>query len=98
MLFVFCAGCGRDLPALEAPVFDPSAAAAAAMQQYDGNGDGVIKAGELKQAPSLNFSLDRIDTNGDGVVDKEEAGVFHDAFQAAVGDNDIQKLDNLLNP
>ena len=69
---VAMAGCRFQLPALKPPPFDPDAAARAAMEQYDTNQDGVIHGNELQQAPSILFSIDRIDANGDDGASEEE--------------------------
>lgn len=39
----------------------------------------------------------KIDSNGDGVIDKEEAGVFYDKMHETKGDNEVQKLKKLMN-
>lgn len=65
-------GCSGRLPALKPPKFDPVAAAKAAMEQYDANQDGIIGGAELKDAPGISFSLDRIDTDRDDGVTEEE--------------------------
>ncbi len=77
MLFVITScllitGCRYQLPALRPPAFDPDGAAAAAMAQYDTNSDGKVDKSELKSAPGLKFSLERIDTDGDGAITAEE--------------------------
>jgi hypothetical protein len=50
--------------------------AAAAIEQYDTDGNGVIDGNEIKAAPSLNFSLGGIDANGDGQIDASEIEAF----------------------
>jgi len=42
------------------------------MEQYDTDGDGVVKGEELANAPSLNAALANLDTDGDGGVSKSE--------------------------
>jgi len=54
------------------PRIDPFAAGAAAMKQYDTNGDGTISGDELEKAPSLKKSLARIDRNEDAAVTAAE--------------------------
>lgn len=39
----------------------------------------------------------QIDSNGDGIIDKQEAGDFQDEMKAAEGSNDVQKLKTLAN-
>jgi hypothetical protein len=60
------------MPSVEFPDFDPSGSAAAAMQQYDTDGDGYVAGAELKQAPSLNATLKGLDTDNDGRVSASE--------------------------
>ena len=40
--------------------------------------------------------LAKIDTNGDSIVSKEEAAVFYDAYQAAEGSTELEKLENVI--
>jgi Ca2+-binding EF-hand superfamily protein len=69
--------------------------------KYDTDGTPGLSLEEttiaLDDLGTFDILIAKIDTNKDGVIDKEEAAVFYDALQAADGDNDIQKLDNLLN-
>ena len=65
-------GCRYQLPALKPPKFDPESAAQAALSAYDANVDGKIDKSELESAPSIRFSLDRIDADGDDAVTAEE--------------------------
>ncbi|NOX98523.1 MAG: hypothetical protein GXP30_02135 [Verrucomicrobia bacterium] len=39
----------------------------------------------------------KVDSNGDGIIDKEEAGKFQDKMEAAQGENQAQKLKTLAN-
>lgn len=72
LLLVLAAGCRYQLPALKPPKFDKETASAAAMEQYDTNSDGKIDKTELKSAPGISFSVDRIDSNEDGEITAEE--------------------------
>ena len=69
-------GCSGSLPSVHPPEIDPVAFAQAALSQYDGNGDGVIKDDELEAAPSLRFSARRIDGDNDGGITAEELKQF----------------------
>jgi hypothetical protein len=69
-------GCSSRPAAISPPDIDPEALAAAAVKQYDSNGDATIDGKELESAPSLRFSLDRIDTNGDKRIVSEEIARF----------------------
>ena len=65
-------GCSSRLPTLKPPKFDPESASAAAMEQYDENGDGKIDKDELKLAPGINSSKEEIDGNNDGAITADE--------------------------
>jgi hypothetical protein len=69
-------GCSGRPAAIAPPDFDPQGLAAAAITQYDKNGDAAIDGKELESAPSLRFSLDRIDTNRDKRIVPEEIARF----------------------
>lgn len=64
--------CNRGPVPAKQPQIDPSAAASAAMQQYDKNGDGVVSGDELEHAPGLKSALSRLDTNKDKGVNADE--------------------------
>jgi hypothetical protein len=70
------AGCSGRPSAVAPPDIDPDEVAQAAIEQYDASGDGAIDSNELKSAPSLRFSRDRIDVNDDGKLDAEEFARF----------------------
>jgi hypothetical protein len=69
-------GCSGRPSAIAPPDIDPEGLADAAIKQYDKSGDAVIDNTELEFAPSLRFSLDRIDTNGDKRIVPEEIARF----------------------
>jgi hypothetical protein len=69
-------GCSSRPSAIEPPNIEPDALAAAAVEQYDRNGDTFIDGKELEAAPSLRFSLERIDANGDHKLLAEEIAQF----------------------
>lgn len=72
----------------------------ALFQKYDT--DGVRGLGleevatSLEQEGTFKKLMSKIDTDGDAIIDPQEAAVFHDAMQAADGNNDVQKLSNIL--
>lgn len=70
------AGCSNTPPAILPPDIDPQELAQAALSQYDGDQDGLIKAEELKSAPSLRFSARRIDGDRDGGISRDELAGF----------------------
>ena len=65
-------GCSRTPPRVPAPAIDPAAAGQLAIQQYDTDGDGLIRGDELNKAPGLENALENLDTNQDGSVSAEE--------------------------
>ena len=69
-------GCSSRPSAIAPPDIEPGELAAAAIKQYDKNGDAVIDNKELEAAPSIRFSLDRIDANGDNKILSEEISQF----------------------
>jgi hypothetical protein len=70
------AGCSGRPAAIQPPDIDPQEVAAGAIEQYDTNVDGTIDQKELESAPSLRFSLDRIDANGDSKLVANEIAEF----------------------
>jgi hypothetical protein len=69
-------GCSGRPSAISPPDIDPEDVASAAVRQYDKNSDAAIDGNELESAPSLRFSLKRIDTNGDKRIVPEEIAQF----------------------
>jgi hypothetical protein len=69
-------GCSGRPAAISPPDIDPDKLAAAAVEQYDQNGDAVIDGQELESAPSLRFSRERIDANRDGKILPDEIAQF----------------------
>jgi hypothetical protein len=70
------AGCSGRPSAIAPPDIDPDGVAQAAIEQYDASGDGTIDSNEIRSAPSLRFSRDRIDTNDDGKLVAAELAQF----------------------
>lgn len=50
----------------------------------------------LEKNGAFEKLMAKIDTDGDGVVSKNEAGAFYDAFQAAEGETDLEKLESYI--
>jgi hypothetical protein len=65
-------GCSKGLPPIVAPPVDASGAGAAAVSQYDANGNGKIDGEELDKTGSLKGSLQKMDGNGDGALSADE--------------------------
>ena len=62
-------GCSRQVALTS---ISPSAAAQAAMAQYDTNKDGSLDAAELEKCPALKSALKAIDKDGNGRVSEQE--------------------------
>lgn len=73
--------CNSSPSRVNQPYIDASAAGDAAMEQYDTNGDGVVKGAELEKAPGLNAALAKLDKNGDKGVSAEEVSERVAAWQ-----------------
>jgi hypothetical protein len=66
LLLATCSGCFSSGPPREVgPSFDPAAIGAAAVKEYDTNGDGAISGPELDKVPGILNALEHYDTNGD---------------------------------
>ena len=65
-------GCSNAPPAIRPPDIDADQIATDAFSQYDRDSDGLIAGEELRAAPALKFSRDRIDQNGDKKISPEE--------------------------
>ena len=62
-------GCRAGSEAVKAPQIDPTAAAAAAISQYDGDQNGTLSKSECKGS---GFDFPRWDANSDGNLDNNE--------------------------
>ena len=65
-------GCSSGPSAVTPPSINPDGAAAAAMKQYDADGDGFIAGSELDAAVSLKAAMGTLDTDKDGKVSETE--------------------------
>ena len=74
-------GCSRGPSRIHPPAIDASAAGRLAIEQYDTDGDGLIKNAELNKAPALKAAIDNLDTNEDGGVSAEEIAARVEAWQ-----------------
>ena len=71
------AGCSSRPGRVASPDVDASAAAAAAMEQFDANSNGDLNSDELAACPALAHALPRYDSDGDKSLDvaEIEAGI-----------------------
>jgi hypothetical protein len=81
LVMVALSGCSDRPPRIYPPEIDAGSAGAAAMDQYDTNGDGQVAGEELDAAPTLRVALERLDTNGDGAVSADEVAERIRAWQ-----------------
>ena len=84
LLLLAVAGCGGGPSRVDAAALDPDAAAEAAMEQLDTDGDGVIGGGELAAAAGLGMVAEQgvLDVDKDGRVSPEEIAARVEAWQA----------------
>ena len=66
------AGCSSRPPRVVQAKIDPAAAAKAAMDAYDADGNGSLSAQELVKCPALARSIARFDANKDGSLTADE--------------------------
>lgn len=71
LILVASTGCGGP-SAVPTPRFDPSGAAARAIELHDTNADGAIDSEELESAPALKAALKTLDADNDGKVSEAE--------------------------
>jgi hypothetical protein len=72
LIFIATAiGCSRS-SVQRAVAFDPAAATATVLAQYDRNGDHKLSAQELRASAALSLSAARIDKNRDGSLSEDE--------------------------
>ena len=76
VLIVASTGCSNAPRAIRPPDIDVDQLTADAFSQCDRNSDGLIDRDELESAPSLKFSLKRIDSNDDKKISEEELGQY----------------------
>jgi hypothetical protein len=71
---------------VEIPSVDPQGAAAAAIQEYDKDGDGRLNESELAASPAIANARAHYDKDGDKSISQEEiAQHFEQMFSAGVG-------------
>jgi len=78
---LWASGCSRGPERIHPPALDAAAAAAAAVQQYDTDGDGKIAGEELDEAPALKQALANLDTDGDQAVTAAEIEARIDSWR-----------------
>lgn len=72
-IFLIAAGCGggKSDP-VPAASYDPDRAAQAALDEFDKDRDGTLSAAELNACPGIKVAADRIDTNKDQKLSRDE--------------------------
>ena len=83
LLALLLVGCDRPPARVEVPRLKPDAVAAAAIQQCDQDGDGLIDEEEARHAPGLKAGWSRLDTNSDSKVSADEIAARIRAWQDA---------------
>jgi hypothetical protein len=79
-----CVGCSSGPKGLPVPEVNPAAAAAAAMEQLDANGDASLDETELAKCPPLAGAIAEYDSNNDRKLTAEEIA---DRLGAIAGPN-----------
>lgn len=79
----YFSSCSRYPSRVAAPKWDADAAAAAAINQYDSDGDGELNTPELEASPPLKSALKDVDTNHDGKLTNEEIAASLQRFGAS---------------
>lgn len=70
---VAAAGCGPDgPPPVPPPSYDPAAMTAAALKEFDKDGNGGLEAAELAACPGLRQAALTADGNGDKKLSRDE--------------------------
>jgi hypothetical protein len=69
-------GCGSRPKAIQPPDIDPQQFAAGAMAKYDTDSNAILSKQEVAASPTISFSLQRMDTSGEGEVTAEELAAF----------------------
>lgn len=101
-------GCGGASSAIPDRI-DAQQASKMALEEYDENGDGLIKGKELDKSLALKDALGRIDSNNDKAISAEElasrldAYKTHSAFVAGglelkLGPNPVKEATVVLEP
>ncbi len=71
-IIVGAIGCSQGPRSIQPPKVNASAAATAAIEQYDRNGDGKLSKDEWRLSPDLTAVAAEYDQNGDGELTSEE--------------------------
>jgi hypothetical protein len=71
-ILLSAAGCSQGPGSIQPPRVNAPAAAAAAIEQYDRNGDGKLSKDEWRVSPDLAAVAAEYDQNGDGELTSEE--------------------------
>jgi hypothetical protein len=76
------AGCSKAPSRIDAAGISSGSAAAAAIAEYDSDGDGAISGAELDKAPALKAALKVLDTNNDQKITADEIAAEIDKWAA----------------
>jgi hypothetical protein len=71
-IILSAAGCSQGPGAISPPKVNAPTAAAAAIEQYDRNGDGKLSKDEWRASPALTAVAAQYDQNADGELTSEE--------------------------
>jgi hypothetical protein len=74
-------GCNRGPGAIKPPDVDADDAAQAAIEQYDGDGDGQLSSEEWSKSPALQSVAAQYDTGHDGALSADEVGSGIDVWK-----------------
>jgi EF hand len=78
-----CVGCSRGPSAIRPPKVNATAAAAAALEQYDHNGDGQLSKDEWMASPELAAVAKQYDKDNDGQLTADEIAAGIAGWQQA---------------
>lgn len=76
------AGCAEPPPPRAAAPHDPDAMAAAALREYDRDGNGALNGPELDACPAVREALPEIDKDGDGAASGAELAARFRSYRA----------------
>lgn len=75
--------CSSGPARITQPYINAGGAGAAAMDEYDNNGDGKVAGDELERAPGLKAALGTLDQDADGAVSADEVAARVQVWQGS---------------